>query len=249
MKVNPQSDLRLCNVPLKNDYKNQITFSNSTAQANYFLSKVIHNVGNDMQYIRKDQTVNINIPIDNLYNVNYMIYKNNGFTNKWFYAFINRMEYVNENCTKIYFETDVFQTWQFDTELKNSFVVREHVTDDTVGANTIDEGVQLGEFIVNKKAMWLHDSEGIQTNTDLVIVLGATENNEGDLAGGVQTDGIYSGIRYYVFWNRSDGINALNTWLEQYAKAGKSDAIKCLFMLPRKFNNRARQKRPFICRK
>ena len=42
------------------------------------------------------------------------------------------MQYINDNCTFIIIETDVFQTWQFDINIKQSFVEREmiNVADD-----------------------------------------------------------------------------------------------------------------------
>ena len=70
---------------------------------------------------------------------NYCMYQNNNYTNKWFYAFITDMEFVNENTTKIHYELDVFQTWYFEINYLPSFIIREHVTNDTIGANTIDE--------------------------------------------------------------------------------------------------------------
>ena len=36
MTITPQGQLYLCKTPLENDYKNQLTFSNETAQLTYF---------------------------------------------------------------------------------------------------------------------------------------------------------------------------------------------------------------------
>lgn len=48
----------------------------------------------------------------------------------------------------------------------------------------------------------------------------------------MQCDGIFAGLRYYVFHNNTAGITDLNDWLEAYANAGKSEAIKCMFIMP-----------------
>ena len=37
--VEPEGMIYLCKTPLENDYKNQLTFTDSTSQANYFLKK------------------------------------------------------------------------------------------------------------------------------------------------------------------------------------------------------------------
>lgn len=65
--------------------------------------------------------------IDDLLEYNYVMYLNENYTNKWFYAFITNMEYVTDFNTKIYISTDVFQTWQFNFTFKQSFIEREMI--------------------------------------------------------------------------------------------------------------------------
>lgn len=231
MTITPQGQLYLCKTPLENDYKNQLTFSNLTAQLNYFNSVVAHTFDN-YTYIKKDNAVQVGKNIDEIIDCNYLFYRNTGFTNKWYFCFITNMEYVNENCTRITFETDCYQTWLFQIQYKPTFVEREHVNDDTIGLHILDEGLQLGEYVCNKKHQWLHDNDNIYTNSDMVIVIGATAQKDKTANDGVQTDGIYAGLRFYVFHNTSAGINVLNNWLQEYARNGISDAIKCMFMLP-----------------
>lgn len=80
------------------------------------------------------------------------MYQNENYTNKWFYAFITNMTYINDNMTEIAITTDVFQTWQFDFSFRQSFVEREmiNVANDTIGANRINEGLETGEYTVKK---------------------------------------------------------------------------------------------------
>lgn len=60
------------------------------------------------------------------------MYQNENYGKKWFYAFITNMTYENDGMTSITIATDVFQTWQFDINFKESFVEREmiNVTND-----------------------------------------------------------------------------------------------------------------------
>lgn len=146
MTITPQGQLYLCKTKLENDYKNQLTFSNETAQLTYFNSTVQHTFDN-YTYIKKDNVVQVGKNIDEIIDCNYLFYKNIGFTNKWYFCFITNMEYVNENCTRITFETDCYQTWLFQIEYKQSFVEREHVNDDTVGLHTVPENLETGEYI------------------------------------------------------------------------------------------------------
>lgn len=146
MTITPQGQLYLCKTKLENDYKNQLTFSDATAQLNYFNSVIQHTFDN-YTYIKKDNVVQVGKNIDEIIDCNYLFYKNTGFTNKWYFCFITNMEYVNENCTRITFETDCYQTWLFQIEYKQSFVEREHVNDDTIGLHTVPENLETGDYI------------------------------------------------------------------------------------------------------
>lgn len=238
MAITPETNIRLLKTPFEIDNRNQLTFANVTAQTTYFLS-LSHIEEENCTYQRKDNVIRFPAHIDDIIDYNYVMYQNSNYTEKWFYAYITNMEYINDNLTFISIETDVFQTWQFDIIYKKMFVEREHVSDDTVGKNLIDENLQLGEFICNKKQRWLYDTESTVTAPDLCVVVGATSKPDGTLTDGVLVNGIYAGLRYYSFNNNSAGITALNTLLDDYASAAKSSAIQTLFMLPKYLCNGA----------
>ena len=144
--VTPQGQVYICKTPLENDYKNQLTFATKIAQESYFNSTIIKTLDN-YTYIKKDNVIKVGINIDEIIDCNYLFYKNTGFSNKIYYCFITKMEYINENCTAITIETDCFQTWYFDIRYKKCFVEREHVNDDTIGAHTIPEGLETGDYV------------------------------------------------------------------------------------------------------
>ena len=144
--VTPQGQVYICKTPLENDYKNQLTFATKIAQEKYFNSTIIKTLDN-YTYIKKDNVIKVGINIDEIIDCNYLFYKNTGFSNKIYYCFITKMEYINENCTAITIETDCFQTWYFDIRYKKCFVEREHVNDDTIGVHTIPEGLETGDYV------------------------------------------------------------------------------------------------------
>ena len=111
------------------------------------------------------------------------------------------MEYVNENCTRVYIETDVWQTYQFDIEFKRCFVEREHVNDDTVGLHTLPENVELGEYICNQHTK---DTTMDSYATDLCYIMASTSEPvtgeaKDTVAGSSIYNGIYTGLAYYYF--------------------------------------------------
>ena len=79
--VEPQGMIYLCKTPLENDYKNQLTFTNSASQESYFNSTVLKSYS-EYTYQRHDSAVKVGANIDDIINCNYMFYKNVGFSNK-----------------------------------------------------------------------------------------------------------------------------------------------------------------------
>lgn len=222
--VEPQGIIYLCKTPLENDYKNQLTFTNSTVQENYFNSTVVKSYS-EYTYQRHDSAVKVGANIDDIINCNYMFYRNVGFSDKIYYCFITDMQYVNENCTLITFETDVFQTYQFDIEYKECFTEREHVNDDSIGINTVPENVELGEYVVNE-----HIKDNY--NNDTTIITGATVGPS-DLE--TFTIGKYNGITSgceYCRWDNNN-FNDLKSFLSSLDSHGKKDALLSMFIAPK----------------
>lgn len=148
MTITPNSDIYLLKVPFEMDNENELTFSNEQAQTNYFSSLPRLELLN-ATYQRKDGVLRYPGNFDDLVNYNYCMYKNESFSNKWYYAFIEDITFENPGMTSIKLKTDVFQTWQFDIVYKRMFVEREHVSNDTVGLHTVPENLELGEYISN----------------------------------------------------------------------------------------------------
>ena len=132
MAISPQTDIRLVKSPLTLNNKHQLTFTSVQTQQAYFLN-LPYVEDNNASYQRKDNVIRFNEHIDNIISFNYCMYKNENYSNKWFYAFITGMRYINDHLTEVSITTDVFQTWQFDLIFKQSFVEREivPVSDDT----------------------------------------------------------------------------------------------------------------------
>ena len=229
--VTPQGMIYLCKCPLENDYKNQLTFANATAQATYF-NTIIDKTCSDYTYIKKDNTINVAYNIDEIITCNYLFYQNVGFSNKTYYCFITNMEYVNENCTAITFETDVFQTWQFDIQYKRCFIEREHVNDDTIGLHTVPENLETGDYVSvgNTKVTMINDPD------DFYICMGVTElpNESVPAYSNHRTyNGVFGGLYYLAFTTPANCENAIKI----YDKVGKADAINCLFMIPKNMSS------------
>lgn len=146
--ITPTTDVYLLKVPLEINDLNQLTFSNATAQYNYFNSLPKLEV-HDFTYQRKDSTIRFGAEFDDIISYNYVMYRNDAFSDKWFYAFVVNMEWKSPNCTDITIKTDCWQTWQFYLTFKPVLIDREHTNNDTVGVNTLPEDVELGDVVTN----------------------------------------------------------------------------------------------------
>lgn len=219
---NRLTTVRLLAVPLENDYLHTFYFASRSAQTSYFQGRT-KKTYNDLSYQRKDKTIRCDEHIDNLLGCNYVMYKNNAYTDKWYYAFIVKMEYVNDGRTDITIETDAIQTWLFDYRMKPSFIEREHVNNDTIGLHTIPEQLETGEYICNE-----HTRD--ENLDELYIVIGVTSKADGTRVGGFNYNGVYSGIFYYAC--PATKANLVTEFLNAYDE-GKIDAIQCVFLAPK----------------
>nr|DAG15867.1 MAG TPA: Major tail protein [Caudoviricetes sp.] len=220
----PTTNLRLLSTPLESDYVNTLWFPNITAQTAYFTSKTVKTYAN-FNYIKKDNTIVVPDEVDNLYNCNYIMYQNSNFGTRWFYAFINRMEWASNGSTRLYVSTDVIQTWFFDINYYQSYVDRCHSDSDAVGDNIVPEDFTTG------------DSGGYQVagHTDLApdgIAIFATASYSGESKTGSVNSGIYSGAQ-----NLSDfhiDNPGVGTILDAYVKNGTATAVIKLQQYPYK---------------
>ena len=245
--ITPQSDVYLLKVPLEIDNENQLTFATAAAQHTYFNS--LPKIGyDDFTYIRKDGVLRIPAVMDDILSYNYVMYRNDAYSSKWFYAYITGMEYVNDSVTDVSIATDTFQTWQFDLTYKRTFIEREHVNDDTIGKHTQPEGLQLGELMINSSASirpnkTVKDGNNttITTNSNLLpIYFQVTEflsdySPEGEGFSNATFNGLFSGLFFFGVLSASDA----KLIIQKYAQAGKSEAIVAIFQAPLQFLNGA----------
>ena len=114
MYIQPNSTIRLLTgIPLDNTYAHTIYFANKNAQAEYFASKTKTGCTfNAQTYQRVNKgTMRLQVLADDIYDCNYLMFKNTSYGDRWFYAFITSIEYVSNIVSEISYEIDVMQTW------------------------------------------------------------------------------------------------------------------------------------------
>lgn len=235
--ITPSTDLYLLKSPIEIDMNNQLTFANATAQANYFSSLPKLEV-EDISYQRKDSVIRFPAHIDNLLQYNYVMYKNDNYSNKWFYAFITDMQYLNDNCTAIFIKTDPYQTWMFDLQFKQSFVEREHVSDDTVGNHLVPEYLDTGEFVCSEYSSHYYTPTSTDEKQVYICVMVSDIHPDPDdesktlpVSKYQCPTGLYNPCGIYAFSNNNAGRLGVGYLINAYYK--KPEAILSVFLIPR----------------
>lgn len=203
--IQPNSTVKILKaVPLDEDGENTFYFANATAQQTAFNSYAKYSFiakPNTVSYIRQNSgSVRIEKKADLLYDCNYMMFQNTEYGTKWFYAFINKVNYINDSVSEVVFTIDDMQTWLFDFTLEDCFVVREHQATDTVGDNLVPEDLAIGEIMYGDETDLLHYSQNVQQSawTPCVVVACPFDKTGSDANGSI-TGGQYSGLWYNIF--------------------------------------------------
>lgn len=195
----PETRVYLCEqVPLDDTYTDTLDFSDKAAQARYFTSKATHKytnlsyqrVNNSIANPRAALTCRVPDLADKLYNCNYMMFQNNNFGTKWFYAFIKQVNYISPECTEIVYEIDYIQTWLFDFDVGVCYVEREHSATDNVFENILPEPVDVTEFTQVQK----YETSLGGERKNIVYTLIASKSPTGDAPVIVDRGGVLSGL-------------------------------------------------------
>lgn len=233
--IAPNSEIYLLKCPIELDNENQLSFSNATTQHNYFNSLPKLSLTN-ATFQRKDGTIRWPGSMEDILEYNYCMYRNKNHGNKWFYAFIEDMQYVSDSMTAIKIKTDFWQTWQFSLNWKKCFVEREHVNDDSFGANLVEEGLETGEYVCNKESDIRYNKvTGGEVQTGYYIVLQVTEipNNQSLPATcGKVIGNIPNGLYYLAFRYSTSGMLDVNKVIKWFDENKDGSGIVAMFLAP-----------------
>lgn len=149
--IAPNSDVYILRgVPLDRSYNHTLLQANSTSQYTTFYSflKSQRHALNNQSYQRAGKgKIRVALLADDCYDCNYLMFRNTSYGNKWFYAFIDSVDYINDNACEINYTIDVMQTWYFDYVLESCYVEREHSLTDGLGENLVPENIDTGDLV------------------------------------------------------------------------------------------------------
>ena len=220
----PQTEIFICSrVRLNSRYEHSIYFEDSDVQNAYFRGKVVKTL-TSYTFVRREWELQVKGSMDECRTWNYLFFRNSA-TGKWWYYFIDKVEYVNENNIKLTLTMDVIQSYLFDFNFLPCFVERQHTSSDEVGEHTLLENLETGEYI----------SQGFEIVSELTqnmcIIIQTTINpNNNRKILGTKLDGLFSGMGVYAV--NVNHWTDLAEYLEQMSDDGKLDAIMNMWMYP-----------------
>lgn len=243
--VQPSGTIQLFNgMNLDNRYMHTLYFPNVTTQTTFFDGLVSSGLSfTNQSYSRVNRNaVKIKINAEIVQKCTYMRFNNRG--NKWYYAFIVGIEYINENTTLIAFEIDVMQTWFFQGgSLQDCFIVRQHVAPSDDVFTRYLEPEPCGSEIYTMDYLEDVDAQGQTMETPATIrdfsgySLVINTSNQPN-ASYLMRDGVVNGTEFRVYDPSASAVNIitqmgnlLGSWDKNQQKADIVD----LYMFPRYF--------------
>jgi hypothetical protein len=199
------NELMICaDVPLDASQVRQLSFADKDEQYNYFRSKAIR-IFNDFKYIREHRGVKVPVNAEEIGNACYLCFKNQT-SGKWYYAFVTQVIYINPETSLLNFEIDVYQTFLFDMVIRDCDISREHVANDDFKTNTVQEPVDVGDYVIAHEETFDLDKLDEETDYQFVIISaidiladpGTLEEPKVSGAKGGMYAGLPSGARAYL---------------------------------------------------
>lgn len=227
--VEPQGIIYLCSgVPLDNTYQNCIYFASDTDRNTYFKTKVLDTYEKESYTRVTEGVLKVQAVKSHIQYCNYMFFKNRG-AEKTYFAFINSVEYISENCSRIEFEIDEITTWLNSVDLGSCLIKRgmqREYQSSLVSVNKVPEPISSGEKVSGDYVDLITNKYG--------VVIASTIDSSGSTSLGTMYGGIYSGAHYsYYDLNDETDVTNINIILEGYSE--HENSIINMFMFPKQF--------------
>lgn len=178
-------------------------------------------------------------PRQAVYECDYMIFRNTAHENREIYAFIDDVQYVNEEMCEVYFTEDAFQTWINDATFYKSYVTRRTLSTDQLFSHENDiPDIFTGDY----HTMLKQDISGVQgTHAQYaVLCLSMPLYMDGDTIekaiynrGGLNGDKPENFVYYIANIDQTSGMEALfNLITHVVSSETYGSAFLAFFMCP-----------------
>lgn len=204
---------------LSDNYDDTLYFPTVADKDAYFTALPKLATAPTCSYTRENRGfVRVEIPMSTLIGANYMRFKNTSFENKWWYAFVTKVDYVNNMTTEVQFEIDTIMSWMGVFTLNECYIERQHTLRDGIGNNICEEGLPVGEYVIQR-----HEVATLDGPIRPVLVY---QPSDSDTIDGRYIGNIYHGFRVEMF----DSLETLNSALTDLLKEYKLENVVGIYM-------------------
>ena len=223
-------DLKLYkNFPI-NDYANQVYYSSENVRDNAFDNyedrsiKELASCDKTKQQIR----LQVNYYVGNQYNYGCIVENN-----KRYYIFIDKVEWKsNLNTVILHYSYDYWQTYCYQITLKDSFVEREHVENDTFGKYIIDEGLPVDEYVIQSSEVLDGNNDGMYfciTLSDTRDAVSLTHSNPKPIPSTCKPSRFEQSTAI-IF---SDDLETVSYFIDLLTSRNKLDGVSGMYSVPK----------------
>ena len=140
---------------------------------------------NQMYTREGDGAVRVQAHMSELYGVDYMYYKNEGekYDNITYFCFVDKIEYVNDNVTRVYFHEDTWQTWIRACDVKQGICDRKIVPINSNSEEVIDstELYDVPDYTANASLKLYHSTPLLYNEANGTwVIIGVTRKIKAD---------------------------------------------------------------------
>ena len=233
------SEIILCrNIKLDKNYINVLSYS--TEQMLDLCRRNAIATASDYSFIRQhNNNIFTGFTYEQCLQANYIAFQNKDYSNKWFFAFIDEVNYSGESNTEIRYTIDSWSTFFDNWQKQPCYITRQHVNDDTIGANLIDENLNVGEVEVIKSVK----DDSLDNSYGYYIIVGSTwdigdnDNASSQVVGSSLYNGLISAEKLFVIQASLgstivDAVKNLQLFLFQTANDGHLADIRNVYIVP-----------------
>ena len=217
-------------IKLDRGYKNVLSYS-ETEMVSLLTTNAVGTFTN-CSFVRPDENViTIEMTYGNAIKCNYLGFQNPDYSNKWFFAFIDEIEYVSDKAVNVHFTIDEYATWYDYWSPEPCYVEREHANTDVAGDNLVPEQLELGDYVANgdktkvgfNQGSWIISGKDLYCFTSIFAPYDANTAILGTNVCGIPISG---------------GLFVCDTWqdmaicMQAYSAHSQMETVTSAFMVP-----------------
>lgn len=221
MPTIPNTTLYVGVVPWNSDLKNVQSYESRAEQISTIQELLTHKY-EYINIIRRDSDLILKGVNEDLTQCNYLMYQNKDISDKWYFAFIDNVQYNSLNSVIISHTIDVWQTYQFDITYYKNLILRSHVAKsaDTVGRWLAPEPISVAPEFERKHNVFNDFSWNPQYVLHSTSVYNPTTKKYEYKGNGT---GASLSAEYGIFVDNDDDVQRV---VKKYGKLSAAEALK-----------------------